>query len=60
MQMPKGPEIITWALKNVLGNMGIPKDLLDAQIPAQQPTETMTNVQPAGDATAQEMPDTVQ
>ena len=40
--------------------MGIPKDLLDAQIPAQQPTETMTNVQPAGDATAQEMPDTVQ
>ena len=31
MQMPKGTEIITWALKNVLGNMGIPKDLLDAQ-----------------------------
>lgn len=60
MQMPKGPEIITWALKNVLGNMGIPKDLLDAQIPVQQPTEAMTNAQTEGDAVSQEMPDTVQ
>ena len=60
MQMPKGPEIITWALKNVLGNMGIPKDLLDAQVQAQQPTEAMPNAQAEGDAVSQEMPDTVQ
>ena len=60
MQMPKGPEIITWALKNVLGNMGIPKDLLDAQVQAQQPTEAMPNAQTEGDAVSQEMPYKVQ
>ena len=60
MQIPKGPDIITLALKNVLGNMGIPKDLLDAQVQAQQPTEVMPNAQAEGDAVSQEMPDTVQ
>lgn len=45
MQLPKGTEIITWALKNVLGNMGIPKDLLNAKdsmpggVPQQDPMQ---------------------
>lgn len=43
MQMPKGTEIITWALKNVLGNMGVPKELVNAPqtqgIPGGQPQE---------------------
>lgn len=29
-QMPKGAEIITWALQNVLKNMGVPDNLLEA------------------------------
>lgn len=28
VQMPNGSKIITWALNNVLGNMGVPKELL--------------------------------
>ena len=42
-QMPRGMEIITWALKNVLQNMGVPKDLLKDPmgqgIPAGAPQE---------------------
>lgn len=40
MQMPKGPQIVTWALTNVLGKMGVPKDLLTQQsIPAPAPQQ---------------------
>lgn len=62
MQMPKGPEIITWALKNVLGNMGIPKDLLDAQgqMPQAQLTMQEANAEGAalssGDTLATQVP----
>lgn len=28
MALPNGPKILTWALRNVLGNMGVPEDLL--------------------------------
>lgn len=62
MQMPKGTEIITWALKNVLGNMGIPKDLLDAQgqMPQAQQAMQEANAEGAalssGDALATQVP----
>ena len=50
MQMPKGTEIITWALKNVLGNMGIPKDLLDAQGQMPQAQQAMQEANAEGQA----------
>jgi len=57
MQMPKGPEIVTWALTNVLGKMGVPKDLLvqqniPAPAPQQNPLEPERTDMTAGTAMA--------
>ena len=46
-QMPKGAQIITWALTKCLGSMGVPKDLLDTA-PQGSPQE-----QPMGQAQGQ-------
>lgn len=57
-QMPKGAQIISWALSKCLGNMGVPKELLeDAPAPAPQEqamgTEATEPSLSSGDALAQ-------
>lgn len=57
-QMPKGAQIISWALSKCLGNMGVPKELLEASpAPApQEPAMGQPEAEPSlssGDALAQ-------
>lgn len=50
-QIPWGADVIRWALKNVMQNMGVPKDLFSSQTPApnsQNPAGAPPDNMPAG------------
>lgn len=56
-QMPRGMEIMAWALNNVLGNMGVPKELLaTAPSNAGLPGPTSTGPDDVGVTGADEAP----
>lgn len=51
-QMPNGMAIMAWALNNVLGNMGVPKEFLTpvSPVPSSTPGPNGATALPAGDA----------